>query len=194
MNTAYKPQISPFQAVGRKAIISPQYKNNSVEDAIRKNLGSYSLTATFEEDTRTLQTLKNIPGVVAFLCTLKNGSQVLSEGRGMALVNKMNKFFERSIGVAKGSALLDAVAKSTKILDVLHFSQNQQDKVEIGDAYKATVIEDEKMSDRQREYLSQLISLNIEDSDERERWMSQMETMSKFDASEAIQSLLPDRE
>lgn len=176
MKTIYKPQqiVSPFQ-------------NHPVRAEINKNLGTYELTATFQEDTHTLQTLKGIPGVIAFLCILKHGNQVLSEGRGMAVLNKINKYFERGISAAKGASLLDAVAKAMKILDFLPIGLKSPEKVEIGDAYKSNAFDaEEPATNKQKSYLRELIHINVEDEREREMRISELEELTKSEASTAI--------
>lgn len=177
--------VSPLQM---RPKIAPEHP---IQTEINKNLGEITLTASFQEDKHTLETLK-IPNLVSFLCILKKGQQIIAEGRGMSVLGRANKWIEKGISFARSQSLLDAVAKSTKVMEALQFSENGS-KIALGEAYQSLEIE-EPISDRQRDYLTQLISQNIEDSGERERWMSQIPSMNRSDASDAIQALLPDRE
>src|SRR3989338_6881665 len=118
MNTAYKTRVpSPFQ-VARKPYVPPVEKTDTVREEVRKLLGTYDFSATFEVDTQTATTLKHIPGLIAFLCTIKKGDRVIGQGRGTTVINQVNRFIVRTINFAFNAALIDAVVRSTKILDV----------------------------------------------------------------------------
>jgi hypothetical protein len=193
MKTYYKPQIvSPYQVMGKK-VLSPQHP---ITLEMQKNIGKFDLTIEFEEDRPTIEMFKKISNLIAFVCRIKKGNEIIGFGHGASVINKANRFIEKTVCFARNAAFIDAVVRTTKLFDVLNFGPNNQDTgITLGDAYKTIPIEtDEPISERQRDYLTQLISLNITEDDERERWMSQLSTMSKSDASEAIQSLLPDRE
>src|SRR5436190_7499285 len=109
-NIAYKNRIpSPFQ-VARKQPLKEVEKTDTVHEEVKKLLGTYEFTATFEEDIQTAATLKDVPGrVVAFICTLKLGNKVVGLGRGVTALNRVNKLIVRNIGFTFNSALIDAV-------------------------------------------------------------------------------------
>ena len=89
-NIAYKTRVpSPFQMT-RKPQFPPIEKSDTVRDEVKKLLGTYQFNATFEEDTQTASTLKHIPGLVAFLCTIKLGETIIGQGRGTTAINQGN--------------------------------------------------------------------------------------------------------
>ena len=125
MKTIYEPKyISPFQIMERK-MLNTQSKGHPVAEEVQKSVGTYELSATFEEDSQTLQTLKHVPGLIAFICTLKKGTQIIGQGRGMAVLNKVNRFIERTVRAAFNASLVDAVVRS-KLLDALHLETISQ--------------------------------------------------------------------
>jgi len=111
---------SPFQAIDDK--------RHPVFQEIAKNLGVIHLTATVAEDTQTRNLLK-FPGVIAFICTLRKGSEIIGIGRGSTIINKMNKFIERTVRVAFNSAVIDSVMQSTKMLNTLNIESGDKQSV-----------------------------------------------------------------
>lgn len=173
MKTAYKPHIiSPFQ-VKRKNEYDVRVASHPVQELINSMIGTYNLSASFEEDRLTLETFQNIPGLVAFLCTLKKGNEIIALGRGTAVISKINRFAEKLIKTAFHSSLVDAIVKS-KMMDI--------------NIYSSTQTYDEPITERQKSYLLELIQ-NVDDDEERERLMSQIDDLTKEEASNAIQSL-----
>ena len=96
----------------------------------------------------------------------------------------MNKFVERGVRYAFNASLIDAVVRSSKTLDALYLKTIDQEDT-------GTPIEklyENKISDNQKSYLRQLININVVDERERNRWESEIEDMTKDEASTAIQS------
>lgn len=189
MKTAYKtntyskpPVISPFHAMNAKAL-DTQHKDHPVHEEIRKNLGTVNFSATFSQDTRTLEMFSHIPGVIAFTCQLRKNDQLIGEGHGSATISRINKFVERSVRFAYNASFLDAVARSAKMLDALYL----QPSLNAGEIYKAKEV-DNPITDKQKSYLTELVKNNVDDEDERNRWMLDIPQLSKDEASEAIQS------
>ena len=180
--TTYKKSVpSPFQTMQKKAF-DVQDNKHPAREYILKNMGVYSLTATFEEDMQTLATFRHIPGLIAFICTLKRDNEVIGQGRGTAVLSRVNRFIDRTVRIAFNSALIDAVVRSTKALDVLQLDTENKDGI--------TPIQstDVPASEKQKSYLLQLIDDNVTDDDERSQWEKKIKTISKDDASTAIQS------
>ncbi|MEK7606273.1 MAG: hypothetical protein AAB458_01615 [Patescibacteria group bacterium] len=183
MNTTYKPRIpSPFQ-VTRKPYYQKEMPQDTVRGEITKLLGTYQFSATFEEDTQTAATLKHIPGIIAFVCTIKKGDQVIGQGRGTSVINQNNRFIVRTIGYAFNASIVDAIVRSTKILDIFRpdakpHSWGGADTPE--DSFVG-------ITDKQKSYLTELIQSNVADEDEREGWLSQLSELTKDEASQAIQ-------
>ncbi len=103
-------------------------KRHPVFQEIAKNLGVIHLTATVAEDTQTRNLLK-FPGVIAFICTLRKGSEIIGIGRGSTILNRMNKFIERTVRVAFNSAVIDSVMQSTKMLNTLNIESGDKQSV-----------------------------------------------------------------
>lgn len=183
----YKSQLSPYQF--QRKMPNIQNENHPVQEFIRQSLGTYTLTATFLPDEHTLQTLK-IPGMAAFLCVLKCGDQVLAEGRSMTVVSEVNKFYEKSLIYAKGQSLLDAIAKGSKILDLipLNTTPQQNTKVSFPNIYKEKELSG-GITEKQKNYLLQLLRSNEASEEE----IDEVDRLSKEEAAEKISFLAPTR-
>ncbi|MFA6586233.1 MAG: hypothetical protein WCS86_03695 [Candidatus Paceibacterota bacterium] len=188
MNT-YKNNIpSPYKTRER---IDP------IQEEITKNAASFKLTVVTEQDFETMKLFKNIPGFVAFKTTLSKDNQLLSIGYGSAVLNRLNKFVERTVLFAKNSSLIDAMVRSTKILDALSIMPNQKESDENdleGRNSQAFFGEDDMpqyASQKQRNFLSKLVQ-NCDEED-KEEYMSALASpyLSKFQCSELIQKLMP---
>lgn len=197
MNTAYRTRVpSPFQ-VTRRPYIQPVEKTDTVREEIQKLLGTYQFSATFEEDTQTVATLKHIPGLVAFLCTIKKGDKVIGQGRGTTVINQVNRFIVRTINFAFNASLVDAVVRSTKILDVFRPDAVQHPWNGADTAKPAAYREaerydsgDDGITEKQKSYLLGLIQTNVADEDDREQQIAQLGEMTREEASVAIKSFM----
>lgn len=185
MNTAtYKSH--PTQ----QAQVQAKYKPldlNPAQKEINKCIGSFQINASIEEDVQTNLVLKHIPGLIAFLCTLRIGNNIIGQGRGTGVLNRTNRFVERTANFAKNASLIDAIVRSTKILDAFSPSASSQD---VDEAFKLAYGFDEPITDKQKSYLQELIQINVLNDGEREHWTSQLPEMTKQEASEAIQSFV----
>ena len=148
-----------------------------VRDEVEAILGSHVLTAVIEEDLQTLAAMKHVDGLIAFLCTLLKDGKVISQGRGSAVLGPNSKFIKRTVASAFNSALADASIRATKVLGTF-----------LGTTHDAYEDAPDLATDKQREFLRQLVHQNIEDEDERERWESQISELTKSEASKAIES------
>jgi hypothetical protein len=183
MNTAYKTRVpSPFQ-VARKPYYQKELPKDTVQGEINKLLGTYQFSATFEEDTQTATTLKHIPGIIAFVCTIKKGDQIIGQGRGTSVINQNNRFIVRTIGYAFNASIVDAIVRSTKILDIFRPDAKPHSWGGADTAEDSFV----GITDKQKSYLTELIQSKVTDEDEREGWMSQLGELTKEEASQAIQ-------
>ena len=130
MITNYKSNIiSPFQIKKPEFDISD--KEHPVQTEIRKNVGTITLTVEFTEDKQTLESFKHIPGLIAFTCAIKKGSELIGIGHGTSVVSRINKYLERTVRSAFTASMVDAVVRSTKILDALYLSNNQQNSSDV---------------------------------------------------------------
>ena len=65
-------------------MINTEYKKSPAFEEVSKSVGTYNLTAIIREDKETLSLFKHVPGLIAFICTLKKGDDILGIGRGTA--------------------------------------------------------------------------------------------------------------
>ncbi|MFA6385969.1 MAG: hypothetical protein WCW29_04465 [Candidatus Paceibacterota bacterium] len=195
--TTYRSRkiLSPLQPEVRpiRNVIDVRNEKHPAHDEIRKLCGTrYNFEVSFEEDTQTLQHFRHIPGLIAILCTLKRDGQVISFGRSCAVFSRMNKYLERTISTAINGSFLSATNNATKVFEALRISEGDEQmtlrfKEEGGSSFYQ---ESEPSSEKQKSYLRQLISKNVDDEDERSKLELKIDEMSKNDASEMIKNLL----
>jgi len=191
MNTTYKPRIaSPYQ-VAKKHPFDISSSNHPVRKALLQNIGRFELAVTFKEDVQTINTLK-IPGLIAFMCTIEHKGKVIGIGRSNAVISETSKYFDRIIQGAWGYSLVDSISKMTRSIDSLHVdqsAQSQDTETVLADAYKTRDSYGiEMITEKQRKFLLELIHTNIRNEDERTLRESQIEDMTRAEASRAIQS------
>lgn len=188
MNTSYKTRIpSPFQVA--KQPFKPE-KTDTVRDEVKKLLGTHQFSATFEEDVQTATALKHIPGIVAFLCTIKKGDKIVGQGRGTTAINQVNRFIVRTINYAWNASLVDAIVRSTKILDVFRPDAVPHPWANGNPQKQEEYAGDESITAKQKELLTSLIYQNINGDEEQNRRLQEVESLCKSDAGEMISNLL----
>ncbi len=164
---------SPTYTVRKKESQDP------VRELVQKCAGTYNLVAVVEEDVQTLTAMKHVEGLVAFMCTLLKDGRMIAQGRGSAIFNP--RFISRAVNMAFNSAISDSVIRATKVLDILR----NPDSANAPTSQRNET--SERATEKQREYLAQLISINVTDDDERERWQSQLDELTKQEASKLIE-------
>lgn len=188
----YKPRpfISPLKEM-RDRVYDVRNIKHPIREEITKCIGTLEFKAIIEEDSQSLAVFKNIPGVIAFLCTLKKGDEVISQGRGSSILNDNNRYLTRSVRYALNASLIDAVVRSTKALDTLYLSKVSNDVIPQKEASTESLSEDnhDLATDKQKSYLLGLISTKVSDEEERYVWEERVGSLTKDEASEAIQSL-----
>jgi hypothetical protein len=176
MNTNYKSSIpSPFQT---------RQRLDPVQEEVQKNIGKFTLEILVEEDKETIALLNHLPGpVIAYKCTVSKGSQVLGIGRGNGILSKINKWVDRSVRYTFNASLIDSIIQSVKALDVLYLKDN-------GEVLTQETIGIDCASDKQKNYLRELIRSNVSDESKRKYWESQIDLLTKDEASEKIKSFV----
>ncbi|MCX6757615.1 MAG: hypothetical protein NTZ44_01910 [Candidatus Nomurabacteria bacterium] len=164
-----------------------QEKKSPIQEELDKSIGTFNLTAIVKEDTDTASQLSHIPGLISLICTLKLGDKVIGIGRGSATLNRMNRVVERGVRYSFGNALVDAVVRGVKNLDTLYFQSTNQGE---NNFTSSGVLEDEPASDKQKSYLQKLITLNITDIKERNKWELELNQLTKNQASDKIKALI----
>jgi hypothetical protein len=153
-----------------------------IKAEIAKNIGSFTFTATFEEDREALAAFKN-EGLIAYRCILATPEgKTIGIGHGLNVLSAENRYLSKSVKWAYSGALIAAVTNAVKFPDLSgnptsDFGLNSS---EIASAFMAT--------DKQKSYLKELI-MGLPEEDEREELLSNLDSMSKEDASELIQQL-----
>ena len=174
---------------------------------VLKNIGKYELTAEFTEDSQTLSLFKHIPGLIAYICTLSNTKtgSILGQGRGTAVLSKINRYVDRSVAVARNASLIDSVVRAAKGMEALSLGTNDQGDgatpietirearpiytgLELPETFNEKPSTQKMISTKQKEYLRGLVA-KIKDEFQREKWLSELDNLSSSEASEAIQSL-----
>lgn len=185
-NTTYKNQIrSPFQ-------VRTFNRKDPLREEIEKNIGTFNLTATIEEDNNTLSLFKHVPGpIIAYICTLRKGTEIVGIGRGSAILSRINKFVDRAVRYAFNASVIDSVVNSTKALDALYLKGlSQKDIPILNEQTNEVDYTSDLATDKQKSYLRELINININDEKERSGWESQIEELTREEASEKIQFFL----
>lgn len=201
MKTNHKHRIaSPYQMTREKTF--RMRDKSPIQEDIEKNTGTFNLTVDVKEDKETISLFKHVPNLISFITTLKNeNDEVVGIGRGSAVINRLNKFVERTVRYAYNASLIDAMVRSTKILDALYITPSNQENTEVPDEAdlegrdKPAFYGEEDMpkiaTEKQRAFLNRLIDEKCDDST-KEEYLGQLNSpyLSKFDCSKLINSLL----
>jgi len=163
-----------------------QDERHPVHQEILKSVGTINLAATFEEDTQTLAVFKHIPGVIAMVCTLKKDNEVIGVGRGTAVINRVNKYIEKTVRASVNASLVDAIFHSTKMLDALHINTRTGTGIDEADGQK----ESNLASDKQKKYLRELVQSKTTSLSDKFQWEAKIESFTREEASVAIQDLV----
>ena len=124
------------------------------------------------------------PGLIAVTCELRMDGKPIGLGHGSTAISRLNKGIDRALYSCLNGALMSAINSACKTLDVMRLEDTQERPSE---AYQAvTVDEYEPATEKQREYLRQLIQVNVHDENEREGWESRINELTKNEASDAI--------
>ncbi len=189
--TAYRrnqPVRSPIQY---RPPQQHKQEEHPIRERVRQLCGTYNLSATFSEDTAALATLKS-PGLIAVQCVLSKDGRAIGIGHGSSIVSRMNRANERTAFSCLNGALMSSINSACKTLDVLRLDaadeQAESDKTAFyREAYQPKESNvPTPATDRQKNYLRELISLNCDEA-ECEQWASQIDDLTKEEASEAIQ-------
>lgn len=184
-----RPVRSPYQPaqLARKPQETPEHP---IRGHVRKLCGTYNLSATFSEDLGTLSTLKTA-GLIAVQCVLSKDGRPIGIGHGSSVISRINRGNERTIFSCFNGALMSAINSACKTLDVLRLeAADQKAEADKTAMYRDTYAPrestgSEPATEKQRQYLLQLASVNLDES-ERENFLASLEDMTKEEASRAI--------
>lgn len=196
MNTIYKPKntLSPYQIMEQRKATDAKNKKNPVRDEIEKVVGKIiNLEITIEEDLNTLSQFKHIPGLIAFVSTIRKDSKIIGIGRGVSILNRINKFPDRTVSYALNQSILDRIVRSIRTLDSLSVKTSEQkdNNTENNATYCNEINESSELAtDKQKKLLISLYYQNIQNEDVIEKRISILDELTKIDANTEIQSFL----
>ena len=78
----------------------------------------YNLTAIFERDDNSIETLKDVKGLVAFVCNLTKIGKIVGQGRGADTLARNANDANKTIKMAQKRAYVDAVIRTTGLSDI----------------------------------------------------------------------------
>ena len=170
-----------------------QDEQNPIRQMLQKLCqAQYVLSAGFSVDTGAMAVLKT-PGILVVKCELSlEGKGPIGVGHGSTVISRLNKGLERALFGCLNGALMSSINVACKSLDAIRLEGSQESSTKsaaLGEAYRAPQGEESQpATDKQKAYLRQLLSLNIEDSGEREKLEAQVDELTKDEASHAIKA------
>ena len=196
----FKSQVLPSLKEGLDYHVIKGRKSLSKGGA-EKLCSIYNLSAFFEKDKDTMSAFSHIAGLIAYVCTLSRNGVVQGQGRGCSTLAKCENDPNKAIKMAEKSSYISATIRTTGLSDI--FTQDLENMpeqalsipvIEEGMTIKETIDGPKLATEKQRQFLQQLIAEKCDDSS-KENYIEQLKepTLSRFDCSELISSLLPMR-
>ncbi len=182
----YTNSPSPYSKIQKNTDLMTKNKM-TLEEAIKSKLGRITISAEVLEDSDTICELQ-VPNIVAFLCKISVNGRVIAIGRGSSIITPQFKVIERVVGSACSSALIDGFVRSARSIESLNLATRLPNSQPPELKAKYEEPETTPATDKQLNFLRQLINTRIVDEDEREAKLSALENVSKDDASDMIQS------
>ena len=165
-------------------------EEHPIRERVRKLCKTVTLSADFSEDTSTLSTLST-EGLIAVRCVLSHEGKPIGVGHGSSVISRINRGNERTIFSCFNGALMSAINSACKTLDVLRLEAEDEraatDKTEMnrGTYAPRESSGEEPITPKQRQFLLQLASVNLDEGD-REQFAASIDDMTKSEASAAI--------
>lgn len=182
----------------KKNALNTQDEKNPIHQEILRQTGTLNFVVEIREDKETVKDLEHISGgVVAYICYLKLGSELIGVGRSVSVIDDKNtKYFQKNVTYTKNASIIDAVVKSVKILDSLHSDIKPQSnsgiKLKLDEQFQVKEVESSEgsISQPQKKYLLKLIHSNIVENNERDVWKNKINKFTKNQASDAIKKFV----
>jgi hypothetical protein len=182
--------------------MKPEIKQSLAFEEIKECVGNYNFSVKVEADTETLSALENSPYIISLKATILQGKKTLGIGRANSILSPKNKYIKNAVIYCFNSAIVDGFSKAVKILDNLPLKADEssiekkediEEDLEKRDskAYFANDDDLKYMSEKQKNYLTQLISKKCNGT-KREDYLNQIKSpyFSSFAASVLIKTLL----
>lgn len=181
----------------------------------RKSLGKsgaeklasiYSLSAAFFKDEETLSMLPSHKDLIAFVCNLTNkDGVVVGQGRGVDSPQRNQNDANKAVKMAQKRSYIDAVIRTTDLSDI--FTQDleagvisgkdEEEQSWINNIFKEEpavskeqVIQNEFITDKQRNYIISLLDRKNLSAEDKEEYLEQANNFTKSEASELIKVLV----
>lgn len=181
-------------------------KRSLAKGGAEKLASIYGLSATFERDNQTMEAFAGVSGLIAYVCNLSRSGAVQGQGRGASTLEEQGSDPNKAIKMAQKSAFIDAVIRTTGLSDI--FTQDvenaparygrasrpdPEDEEEEEEEQGGHQTEDPPITAKQVQLLSNLIMQNVQDEDRREEYLSQVEGLTRQEASDHISEFLAGR-
>lgn len=102
-----------------------QGKKSLAKGGAEKIASIFNWNAQFKKDDEAIEMFGQLPGLVAFVCTLSRGAKFVGEGRGAASLDKNTNDPNKTLKMAQKSAFIDAVIRASGMSDF--FTQDLED-------------------------------------------------------------------
>ena len=131
INKHFKKEID-YGTIEMRGKTGKQYKSKPClfKPGSEKWCSLFKVRPTFKIDKETRESFKNIPGLVAYICYLKNSKgEIIGEGRGAAYLGERQGWTPNNvIKIAQKRAQIDAVLRTGSLSDF--FTQDLEDVIE----------------------------------------------------------------
>lgn len=105
-----------------------QNRKSMAKGGAEKLAGIFGWTAMFEKDKDVMEAFTDVKGVIAFVCKLSKGGELVGEGRGASTLQKNQGDPNKTIKMAQKSAFVDAVIRTSGLSDF--YTQDLEDMPE----------------------------------------------------------------
>ncbi|MFA7169717.1 MAG: hypothetical protein WC178_02580 [Candidatus Paceibacterota bacterium] len=186
-------------------------KKSLAKGGAEKLASIYSLTASFNKDTDTLEMLGHAKGLIAFVCTLTRSGVIVGQGRGAYMVDgDPNK----AIKMAQKRSFTDSIVRTTGLSDIFTTDLEDMDPAQIidnskekGDKYQTWITDlqeesnvpiqreeyvqsDNHITEKQKKLLVSLINRKVYDEEQRETLLNDIDSLDKSEASQYIKEFI----
>ena len=187
-NRSVRSPYQPARPVQKKT----QDEQHPMLDALKKLCRTqYLLGVSYSPDTTLMSEVKT-EGLVGVKCELKLGERLIGVGHASTVLDpRINRATTRSLLGCLNGSLSSAINAGNKTLDIIRLDASDEeaasDKTAMyRDAFAVRENSgDERISEKQKQYLLQLASVNLNESD-REQFAASVDDMTRSEASRAI--------
>lgn len=129
-----------------------QGKKSLAKGGAEKIASIFGWTAVFQKDQEVIDSFKDLSGLVAFVCNLTKGEQLVGQGRGAANLAKNGGDPNKTIKMAQKSAFIDAVLRASGLSDFFTQDLGPEDE---GKTYNHITVP--QATPKQKEFIKSLM-------------------------------------